>query len=349
MKKYSTIICLLIITLVTFSKVNAQLDVSNAIIYQDFPFHTTVENGKTIELEPNIIRRSRSFGNTENVADIFYHEIYEKDLETEEIKPIYGGEISEFEMSREKVNLFGKDIEILSLVKMTYVWEAVHFETGEEKKFKVIEYYYVNNESFNILKIEKLMHQGIEFYGWGDHIEPSADNLLDVEDIAFFKIKRIAIDAGTTVNLENPEKFIKYAFLTRKGFYRFNNPKHKDSIIFTGKPKIENSTEYTKLATYETTNQEFDLIYNYDMNDVTQFVSMLDFKPFPQLIVENKESDSPIVIVWKKANIVDEWVNLSLKYFKISNMGFTKKELDIIKTKLDIIEEVIKIINNTPE
>lgn len=58
-------------------QVNAQEDLDNAIIFQDFPFVKSIENEKEVILEKQVNRRSRSFSKTDNVKDIFYHEVYD--------------------------------------------------------------------------------------------------------------------------------------------------------------------------------------------------------------------------------------------------------------------------------
>ncbi len=324
-------------------QVNAQEDVENAIIFQDFPFVKSIENEKEIILEKHTNRRSRSFSKTDDVKDIFYHEVYDLDKNSDNLKPIYGGKITGFKMSSESVIINRLEDDLVSLFTIQYLWEAEHFESQLKTKLDVTERYYVNKETRRILRTEIWESENFNFFGWGEHIENMEANHVDIGKLELFKIKRIATGAEEILNIEEPEKYINYAFLTPKGFYRFNMNKVKDSVIFSGVIEIIELSPYNKMVSYNTTDGgSFLLSNNYDRNDINYYVSSLDMSPFPNYS-EEKIIELGNIIVWEKCDFIDEWINLQLKQVVLAEQGMSKEELSVINLKTQILTDCIVI------
>jgi len=324
-------------------QLNAQEDLENAIIFQDFPFTKWIENDKEVILEKHLNRRSRSFSNTKEVKDIFYHEVYDIDKNLGNLKPIYGGRISGFRITSESLAMNRLADDLVSLFKIQYLWQLEHYESHLKDKVDVTELYYVNNETSRILRTEIWKSEKFNFFGWGEHMEDLETNHLDIGKLELFKIKRIAIDAEGILDVKEPEKYINYALLTSKGFYRFNIDNVKDSVNFSGATKVYELTPYNKMVNYETTTGgAFLLTNNYDRNDVNYFVSSLDMSPFPNSS-EEKIIELGNIIVWEKCDFIDEWTSLLLKQTVLAEQGLSKEELSVINLKTQILTDCIII------
>lgn len=324
-------------------QLNAQVDIENAIIFQDFPVTKWIENDKEVILDKQVNRRSRSFSSTEDVKDIFYHEVYEQNGSSENLKPIYGGKISGFKMNSEDFTTNPLLDGLVTLFTIQYVWEVEHFKSNLKTNMEVEERYYVNNETRRILRTEIWESENFNFFGWGEHIENIEENHIDIGKIELFKIKRIATDADRILDIEQPEEYINYALLTPKGFYRFNRNQVKDSVNFSGETELTELTPYNTIVSYKTTDgDDFLLSNNYDRNDINYYVSSLDMSPFPNYS-EEKIIELGNIIVWEKCDFIDEWTSLLLKQTVLANQGISKKELRVLNSKSMILKNCIVI------